>query len=124
MTTSIRDDVAMKQTTFPDARPPVGLERMLPMYIAQQCFGLSDAGIEDASYDSQPIRGSAGIDLTHESASDATRLLKFRSLPEKHYLAYRIFDEINGRLAADSAASEGSARLLPRSLLGTDGFPV
>lgn len=61
---------------------------MLPMYIAQY-----------ASYDSQPIRGSAGIDLTHESASDATRLLKFRNLPEKHYLTYRIFDEINGRLA-------------------------
>lgn len=29
-------------------RPPIGLERMLRMYIAQQCFGLSDEGIEDA----------------------------------------------------------------------------
>ena len=26
-------------------RPPIGLERMLRMYIAQQCFGLSDEGI-------------------------------------------------------------------------------
>src|SRR5215204_318523 len=34
-------------------RPPVGLERMLRMYIAQQCFGVSDEGIEDAIYDSQ-----------------------------------------------------------------------
>jgi len=34
-------------------RPPLGLERMLRMYIAQQCFGLSDEGIEDAIYDSQ-----------------------------------------------------------------------
>jgi transposase, IS5 family len=25
--------------------PPVGLERMLRMYVAQQCFGLSDEGI-------------------------------------------------------------------------------
>ena len=33
-------------------RPPIGLERMLRMYIAQQCFGLSDEGIEDALYDS------------------------------------------------------------------------
>jgi IS5 family transposase len=33
-------------------RPPVGLERMLRMYVAQQCFGLSDEGIEDALYDS------------------------------------------------------------------------
>ncbi|MFS2021636.1 transposase, partial [Massilia sp. CT11-108] len=48
-------------------RRPVGLERMLRMYIAQQCFGLSDEGIEDAIYDSQAIRGFVGIDLTHES---------------------------------------------------------
>ena len=26
-------------------RPPIGLERMLRMYITQQCFGLSDEGI-------------------------------------------------------------------------------
>ncbi len=28
--------------------PPIGLEKMLQMYIAQQCFGLSDEAIEDA----------------------------------------------------------------------------
>ena len=33
-------------------RPPIGLARMLRMYVAQQCFGLSDEGIEDAIYDS------------------------------------------------------------------------
>jgi len=38
-------------------RPPVGLERVLRMYIAQQCSGLSDEGIEDAIYDSQAIHG-------------------------------------------------------------------
>jgi IS5 family transposase len=80
-------------------RPPVGLERMLRMYIAQQCFGLSDEGIEDAIYDSQAIRGFVGIDLTHESAPDATTLLKFRRLLETHNLTRRIFDEINGHLA-------------------------
>lgn len=31
-------------------RPPFGLARMLRMYIAQQCFGLSDEGTEDALY--------------------------------------------------------------------------
>ena len=81
-------------------RPPVGLERMLRMYIAQQRFGLSDEGIEDAIYDSQAIRGFVGIDLTHESAPDATTLLKFRHLLEKHNLTRRIFDEINGHLAS------------------------
>lgn len=37
-------------------RPPIGVLRMLRMYVAQQCFGLSDEGIEDALYDSQSIR--------------------------------------------------------------------
>jgi len=81
-------------------RPPVGLERMLRMYIAQQCFGLSGEGIEDAIYDSQAIRGFVGIDLTHESAPDATTLLKFRRLLEKHNLTRRIFDEINAHLGS------------------------
>jgi len=81
-------------------RPPVGLERMLRMYIAQQCFGLSDEGMEDAIYDSQSIRAFVGIDLTHESAPDATTLLKFRRLLEQHNLTRRIFDEINEHLAS------------------------
>ena len=63
-------------------RPPIGLARML----AQQCFGLSDEGIEDAIYDSQAIRGFVGIDLNRESAPDATTLLKFRRLLETHEL--------------------------------------
>lgn len=81
-------------------RPPIGLERMLRMYIAQQCFGLSDEGVEDAIYDSQAIRGFVGIDLTHESAPDATTLLKFRRLLEQHGLTKRIFEEINAHLAS------------------------
>ena len=36
-------------------RPPIGLPRMLRMYVAQQCFGPSDEGMEDAIYDSQTI---------------------------------------------------------------------
>lgn len=80
-------------------RPPIGLERMLRMYIAQQCFGLSDEGTEDAIYDSQAIRGFVGIDLTHEAAPDATTLLKFRRLLETHTLTERIFAAINVHLA-------------------------
>ena len=80
-------------------RPPIGLERMLRMYIAQQCFGLSDEGTEDALYDSQAIRGFVGIDLSHEAAPDATTLLKFRRLLETHTLTERIFAAINVHLA-------------------------
>ena len=50
---------------------------MLRMYIAQQCFGLSDEGIEDAIYDSQAIRQFVGVDLSRESAPDATTCSSF-----------------------------------------------
>lgn len=80
-------------------RPPIGLARMLRMYVAQQCFGLSDEGIEDAIYDSQAIRGFVGIDLNRESAPEATTLLKFRRLLETHALTHQIFNTINAHLA-------------------------
>ncbi len=77
----------------------LGLGRMLRMYIAQQCFGLSDEGIEDALYDSQAIRRFVGIDLGRDSAPDATTLLNFRHLLESHHLTESIFNAINGHLA-------------------------
>ena len=70
---------------------------MLRMYVAQQCFGLSDEGIEDAIYDGQSIRAFVGI--ARESAPDATTLLKFRHLLEANGLTRQLFDNINGHLA-------------------------
>lgn len=63
-------------------RPQIGLGRMLRMYMVQQCFGLSDEGIEDVLYDSQAVRRFVGIDLGREPAPDSTTLLKFRRLLE------------------------------------------
>ncbi|MDO9150948.1 IS5 family transposase [Methylotenera sp.] len=80
-------------------RPPIGLERMLRMYIAQQCFGLSDEATEDALYDSQAIRHFVGIDMGREAAPDATTLLKFRHLLEEHQLTESIFNAINAHLS-------------------------
>lgn len=81
-------------------RPPIGLERMLRMYIVQQSLGLSDEGIEDALYDSQAIRQFVGLDLGRESAPDATTLLKFRHLLEAHQLTESIFATIKAHLAS------------------------
>ena len=98
------DLLATIETFYPKGqgrgRQPIGLERMLRMYIAQQCFGLSDEGIEDAIYDSQAIRGFVGIDLNRQSAPDATTLLKFRRLLEKNELTRAVFETINTHLAA------------------------
>ena len=80
-------------------RPTIGLERMLRMYVVQNCFGLSDEGTEDAIYDSQAIRRFVGIDLSREAAPDATTLLKFRRLLETHQLTEAIFSTLNAHLA-------------------------
>ena len=82
-------------------RPPLGLSRMLRMYVAQQCFGLSDEGIEDAVYDSHAIRRFVGIDLAREAAPDATTLLKFRRLLETQGLSRVIFETIRDHLARE-----------------------
>jgi IS5 family transposase len=80
-------------------RPTVGLERMLRMYIVQNCFGFADEATEDALYDSQAIRGFVGIDLARETAPDATTLLRFRHLLEEKGLTESIFNTINAHLA-------------------------
>jgi IS5 family transposase len=69
------------------------------MYVAQQCFNLSDEGMEDALYDSQAIRRFVGIDLSRDTVPDATTLLKFRHLLEQHQLAESLFSTINAHLA-------------------------
>ncbi|TSE35958.1 IS5 family transposase [Tepidimonas charontis] len=79
-------------------RPPKGLERMLPMYVAQQCLGLSDEGIEDAVYDSHAVRRFVGVDLGADEVPDATTLLKFRRLLQVHELTRAIFEAINVHL--------------------------
>src|SRR4051812_25199157 len=52
------------------ARPPIGLERMLRIYFLQQWYGLADEALEDALYDSQALRGFAGIDLSVATVPD------------------------------------------------------
>ena len=79
-------------------RPPIGLERMLRLYFLQQWYALADEALEDALYDSAALRAFAGIDLSSESVPDATTLLKFRHLLERHQLTAAIFEEVNAML--------------------------
>jgi IS5 family transposase len=79
-------------------RPPIGIERMLRLYFLQQWYALADEALEDAIYDSQSMRTFAGIDLGRESVPDATTLLKFRHLLERHELTRRIFEEVGALL--------------------------
>lgn len=80
-------------------RPPKGIEKMLRIYFLQQWYGLADEALEDTIYDSQAMRLFAGIDLSSEGVPDATTLLKFRHLLEKHDLTKGILGEINAVLS-------------------------
>ena len=99
------DCTLLFRTTGGRGRPAIGLQRMLRMYVVQQCFGLSDEGTEDAVYDSQAIRTFVGIDLSHESAPDAATLLKFRCLLETHQLTQKLFVAINQHLSKKTCCS-------------------
>lgn len=76
-------------------RPPIGIEKMLRMYLLQIWFNLSDEGIEDAIYDSYAMRKFMGIDFMTEQVPDATTLLNFRHLIEESGLGKAFFDAIN-----------------------------
>ena len=80
-------------------RPPIGVARMLRMYLLQQWFALADEALEDALYDSRSMSGFVGIDLAHESVPDATTVLKFRRLLERCGLTAGLFAAINAHLA-------------------------
>lgn len=75
-------------------RPPMGTEKMLRMYLLQCWFSLSDEGLEDAIYDSYAMRTFMGINFFEEQVPDATTLLKFRHLLEKHNIGKVFFNAI------------------------------
>jgi IS5 family transposase len=73
-------------------RKPKALETMLRMYLLQAWFSLSDEGVEDAIYDSYAMRRFLGLDFTVEQVPDATTLLHFRHLLEKHQLGRKLLE--------------------------------
>jgi IS5 family transposase len=75
-------------------RPPIGLERMLRIHFLQQWYGLADEAMEDALYDSQALRGFAGIDLTVAAVPDATTIMNFRHWLESYELGQALFAEV------------------------------
>lgn len=95
--------IALIEPKYPSSgrvgRQPIGVERMLRMYLLQQWFGLADEALEDALYDSQSLREFVGIDLARESVPDATTLLKFRRLLEDNELTAKMFSDIKGLLS-------------------------
>ena len=73
-------------------RLPMGIAKMLRMYLLQIWFSLSDEGVENAIYDSYAMRKFMGIDFMEEQVPDATTLLNFHHLKEESGLGKAFFD--------------------------------
>jgi len=100
-----------------NGRPPVGLERMLRMYFVQHWFNLADEACEEALLDSTALRRFVGIDLGRERVADATTLLKFRRLLEKHRLGEQLFATVGQELQA-RGLKVGTGTIVDATIIG------
>jgi len=101
---------ALIEPHYPKAgngRPPVGLERMLRMYLLANWFNLGDEACEDALYDVPTFREFCRIDLGRERVPDATTLLHFRHLLEQHELGAALFAKVGELLLANGMKLSG-----------------
>jgi len=105
-----RQFCAVIEPHYPKAgngRPRVGLERMLRMYLVANWFNLGDEACEDALYDIPAFRDFCRIDLGRERVPDATTLLNFRHLLEKHQIGAALFAKVGELLLAHGMKLSG-----------------
>jgi IS5 family transposase len=108
-------------------RKPKALETMLRMYLLQAWFSLSDEGVEDAIYDSYAMRRFLGLDFTIEQVPDATTLLHFRHLLEKHELGKKLLEsqgeifEEQGWIMRGGSIVDATIIAAPSSTKNADG---
>jgi transposase, IS5 family len=88
---------------------------MLRIYFLQQWYGLADEALEDALYDSQALRGFAGIDLSVATVPDATTVLNFRHWLEQHDLTRVPFNEVGAILEERGLLMRHEQSSTPRS---------
>ncbi len=85
--------VAVIEPHYPKAgngRPPYPLETMLRIHCMQHWYDMSDPAMEDALYDTPPIRLFAGLSLDG-AIPDHTTVMNFRHLLDQHHLARQMF---------------------------------
>ena len=101
---------ALIEPHYPKAgngRPPIGVERMLRMYLVANWFNLADEACEDALYDIPAFRDFCQIDLGRERVPDATTLLNFRHLLETHKIGAALFAKVSELLSANGMKLSG-----------------
>ncbi len=116
--------VAFISPHYPDGkrgRPAKGIETMLRMYLLQNWFNLSDKGIEEEICDSHAMRSFMGLDFNVEQVPDATTLLKFRHLMEKHGIDRKILADVENILDKKGLALQ-SGTVIDVSISRIPGF--
>lgn len=98
------------------SRRPVRVEVLLKMRFLRIWFDLSDAGVEDAVFDSYAMKKFLGIDFDRDRIPDATTLSKFRHALDKA----GVFDLIDAKLENIMRSAKLSVRrgkaVSPRAL--------
>lgn len=110
---------ALIEEHYPKAgngRPPIGLERMLRMYLIANWFNLADQACEDALYDVPVFREFCRIDLGRERVPDATTLLHFRHLLEAHDLGAAMFEKVS-QLLTDNGMKLSGGTIVDATLI-------
>ena len=90
-----------------NGHPPVGLERMLRMYLIANWFNLADEACEDVLYDIAAFRDFCRIDLGRERVPDATTLLNFCHLLGGHLIGAALFAEVGELLQSNGMKLSG-----------------
>ena len=90
---------------------------MLRMYFVQHWFNLADEACEEALLDSTALRRFVGIDLGRERVPDATTLLKFRRLLEKHKLGEQLFATV-GQVLQARGLKVGIGTIVDATIIG------
>ena len=78
-------------------RQPYPLSVMLRVHCVQLFYNLSDPGMEDMLYESDPVRRFVGLKLSGPPP-DETTILNFRHLLEQNNLGQGLLEEINAHL--------------------------
>jgi pilus assembly protein CpaE len=112
--------VASHDLPVSNGQPLAGLPILLRIYFIQQWFNLSDAGAEEALYESPVLRSFVGVDLDEAPAPDEVAIRHFRQLLKERDLGGEIHFRVNTSLAeqgvritigtnADATIQEGAS---------------
>jgi IS5 family transposase len=111
------DVIAPHYPKASNGRPPIGLERMLRMYLVQHWFNLADEACEEALLDSTSLRRFVGVDLGRERVPDGSTLAKFRHLLERHKLGEQLFAKV-GEVLQARGLKVGTGTIVDATIIG------